>query len=95
MKPYGDRIVIKAIAPEEVSSGGIIVPDVGHERALPGTVVSVGPGYPGPTGWISCMSREGDKVIYPKFGCHEFEHEGEKYLIIRESELFVNLTQNQ
>ena len=53
MKPYGDRIVIKAIEPEEVSSGGIIIPDVGHERALPGTVVSVGPGYPGPTGGLS------------------------------------------
>lgn len=93
MKPYGDRIVIKAMEPEQVSTGGIIIPDVGKEKALPGTVVAVGPGYPGPSGWVECTSKPGDTVIYPKFGCHTFENQGEEYLIIRESELFVNLNQ--
>lgn len=93
MKPYGDRIIIKAVEPEQVSTGGIIIPDAGKEKALPGTVVAVGSGFPGPTGWVECSTKVGDIVIYPKFGCHTFEHQGEEYLIIRESELFVNLNQ--
>lgn len=92
MIPYENRIVIKAMDPEQVSSGGIIIPDAGKEKALPGTVIAVGPGAYSATGQlIPMVTKVGDTVMYPKFGCHSFETDGEEYLIIRESDLMVNL----
>lgn len=92
MKPYGDRILIKPEDPEKVSSGGIIVPDMAGEKALPGTVVAVGPGYPGPSGFVETITKVGDNVLYPKFSGHTIEVEGEEYVIIRETDLFINLS---
>jgi len=93
MKPYENKIVIKPMDPEQMSSGGIIVPDAGKEKALPGEVIAVGPGMYSATGQlIPTTTKVGDTVMYPKFGCHSFEVDGEEYLIIKESDLMVNLS---
>lgn len=93
MKPYGDRVIIEASEPEKTSAGGLIIPDLGKEKALPGIVVAVGPGmYTNEGKLISCTTQPGDTVIYPKFGCHTIEIDGKEYLIIKESDLLVNLT---
>lgn len=86
-----DRIVIQPIDPNETSDSGLIIPDTGKEKAVPGKVIAVGPGYDGPTGFIPTTSKVGDTVIYPKFGCHSMTVNGEEYLIIREAELFAKI----
>lgn len=91
--PYGDRVLIQVPDPEEMSTGGIIIPDMAQEKAIQGTVVAVGPGTPGPTGFVPTITKEGDAVVFPKFGAHTFSHEGNEYYIIREHELFLNLKQ--
>lgn len=90
--PYGDRVLIQIPEPEQMSAGGIIVPDIGNEKAIPGTVKAVGPGTWAMHGFVSTTTKVGDIVVFPKFGAHVFNHNGEEYYIIRESDLFLNLT---
>ncbi len=92
MTPYENRIVIEPDETQGKSTGGLIIPDTGKEKALQGKVVAVGPGLVLPNGNIApCVTKVGDKVVYPKFGCHTFEFENKEYLVIRESDLFVNV----
>jgi chaperonin GroES len=93
--PYGERVIIKAIEPNEISSGGIIVPDAGKEKAMPGKVIAVGPGVVSlvDNKLMPTVTKVGDTVIYPKYGCHTFEIDGEEFLVCKESELFLNLGQ--
>ena len=86
----GDKIVIKPTDPEEMTSGGVILPDVAQEETMLGTVESVGPGRildSGSPGWMQC--KVGDTVMYPKFHFKKIEIDGEEYVIGREQELMV------
>ena len=89
-----NAVIVKPIEAEETSYGGIIVPDLGNEKNKLGKVVAVGDGYYSVTGhYIETVLMVGDTIILPTMGFSKLEHEGEEYLIIRESELFVNLNQ--
>lgn len=89
-EPIADRVVIRPKVDEEVkSSGGLIVPDLGKDKSLYGTVVAVGPGCYQGNVFVTPKVQVGDTVIYPKFGCHTLEVDGEELLIIRELELFA------
>lgn len=91
--PYGDRVLIQIAEPEQMSSGGIIVPDIGNEKAIPGKVIAVGPGNRTMTGgFIPPTTKVGDTVVFPKFGAHVFNHDDQEYYIIKETELFLNLS---
>ncbi|MEJ2701306.1 MAG: co-chaperone GroES [Sedimentisphaerales bacterium] len=88
LKPLDDRIVIKQSEAEEKTSGGIILPDTAKEKPQIGTVVAVGPGKLLDDGKRGAMSvKNKDEVIYAKYIGNDVEVDGEKYVIIRESDV--------
>lgn len=85
IKPLADRVLILPTAAEEVTMGGIIIPDTAKEKPLRGTVKAVGHG----TKDEEMVLKEGDVVLYGKYAGTEFEIEGEKYLIMRQSDVLA------
>ena len=90
LKPLSDRVVIKAAAAEEKSSGGIILPDTAQEKPQQGSVVAVGPGKVSDSGALIEMSvKEGDKILYGKYSGTEVNVAGIDYIIMRESDILA------
>ena len=84
LKPLEDRIVVKPSEEEETTASGIVIPDTAKERPQEGKVVAVGPGRWDEEGKsrIPLDVKEGDKVIYSKYGGTEVKVEGDEYLIL-------------
>lgn len=90
VKPLGDRVVVKPMAREEVTKGGLVLPDTAKEKPQEGTVVAVGIGRVLEDGKRAPMEvKEGDKVVYAKYSGTELKLEDEDYLIIRESDILA------
>lgn len=87
LKPLADRVLIAPVAAEEVTVGGIIIPDSAKEKPLKGTVVAAGNG----TADEKMELKEGDTVYYGKYSGSEIEFEGEKYLIMRQSDVLAKV----
>ena len=88
LKPLDDRIVIKQSEAEEKTAGGIILPDTAREKPQIGTVVATGPGKLLDDGKRANMSvKTDDEVIYAKYIGSNVEIDGEKYVILRESDV--------
>lgn len=87
IKPLADRVLIVP-APAEEKVGGIIIPDTAKEKPLHGKVVAVGHG----TKDEKMILKEGDEVLYGKYSGTELEFEGEKYLMMRQSDVLAVLT---
>ena len=88
LKPLDDRIVIKQLDAEEKTTGGIILPDTAQEKPQIGKIVSTGPGKVLDDGKRSKMSvKKKDEVIYGKYVGSDIEIDGEKYVILRESDI--------
>ena len=88
IKPLADRVLIEPAAAETKTIGGIIIPDTAKEKPLQGTIVAVGNG----TKDEEIILKEGDKVLYGKYAGTEIEHEGKKYLIMRQSDVVAILS---
>lgn len=92
IKPLADRVVVKAVDPEEKTKGGIFLPDTAKEKPQEGTITAVGPGRHSDSGQlIKPAVKTGDRVLYSKYGGTEVTVDGEEYLIIRENELLAIL----
>lgn len=90
LTPLHDRVIVKAAQPEEVTKGGIILPDTAKEKPQQGEVVAVGPGKVGDDGkLVSMQVKVGDQVLYGKYSGTEISMDGEDYLIMRESDIFA------
>ncbi|MBR2300550.1 MAG: co-chaperone GroES [Bacteroidaceae bacterium] len=87
IKPLADRVLILPMAAEEKTIGGIIIPDTAKEKPLQGKVVAVGSG----TKDEEMVIAVGDQVLYGKYSGTELEFEGEKYLIMRQSDVLAIL----
>jgi len=88
-KPLGDRVVVKPMAAEEVSRGGIILPDTAKEKPIEGTVVAIGAGKITEEGKVIALNvKAGDKVLYGKYSGTEVKIDVEEYLIMRESDIY-------
>ena len=85
IKPLADRVLILPMAAEEKTIGGIIIPDTAKEKPLQGKVVAVGNG----TKDEEMVIAVGDHVLYGKYAGTELEFEGEKYLIMRQSDVLA------
>ena len=86
IKPLADRVLVLPAAAEE-KVGGIIIPDTAKEKPLHGKIVAVGNG----TKDEHMVLKEGDEVLYGKYSGTELEYEGEKYLIMRQSDVLAVL----
>lgn len=83
IKPLADRVVILPTPAEEVTMAGIIIPDSAKEKPLKGRVIAIGGG----TKDEEMVLKEGDNVLYGKYAGTEIELDGEKYLIMRQSDV--------
>ncbi len=90
LKPLGNRVVIKPIEDEGKTAGGIFLPDNAKEKPQKGTVLAVGPGERDENGKrIPLDVSEGDTVLFAKYAGTEIKIDGEKLLIMRESDLLA------
>ena len=88
VKPLEDRILIKPIEAESVTSSGLYLPEASKEKPIQGKVVAVGPGKPMDNGKLAKPSvKKGDTVVYSKYAGTEVEIKGAEHLILRETEL--------
>lgn len=88
LKPLGDRIVVEPIEQEEITAGGIVLPETAKEKPQQGKVLAAGPGARDDDGKRIAMDvKVGDKVLYAKYGGTEFKMDGKKLLILRESDI--------
>ncbi len=90
LQPLADRLVVKPIEREEVTKGGIVLPDTVKERPQEGKVIAVGPGRLSEDGKRIAMDvKVGDIVIYAKYGGTEIKIEDEELIILRESDILA------
>lgn len=88
VRPLGDRVVVKPLEAEETTKGGIILPDTAKEKQQKGKVLSVGTGKVLENGTRVPMEvRDGDIIIFSKYGGTEVKIEGEEYLIVSERDI--------
>lgn len=88
LKPLYDKILIKRVEQESKTASGIILPDTAQEKPAMGTVMAVGNGAMLENGNTVALSvKEGDTVLFPKWGGTEVKLDGVEYIIIKESEL--------
>ena len=89
IQPLADRVLIKPAPAEEMTIGGIIIPDTAKEKPLKGEVVAAGNG----TKDEAMVVKVGDTVLYGKYAGQELEFEGEKYLVMRQSDILAILAE--
>lgn len=90
IEPLGDRVVIKPTPKEEVSKGGIVLPDTAQEKPQEGKIIAVGPGRLTEDGnRIAMEVKKGDKVIYSKYAGTEFKIDDEELVIMREGDILA------
>ena len=92
LRPLDDRVVVEPLEAEEVTAGGIVLPDSAKEKPQRGKVVAVGPGKlldSGDRGKLSVTV--GDQVIYGKYGGSEVEVDGVEYKILRENDILAKV----
>ena len=91
-KPLGDRVVIKPIEREEVTSSGLVLPDTAKEKPQEGEVVAVGAGRVADDGKrIEMEVKAGDTGVYSKYAGTEYIEDGVDYLILRESDILAKV----
>jgi chaperonin GroES len=90
LKPLGNRVVIEPVEQEEITSGGIVLPETAKEKPQKGKVLSVGPGDRDDNGkYIPMDVKEKDTVLFAKYSGTEIKVDGKKLLILRESDLLA------
>jgi len=90
LQPLADRLVVKPIQKEEMTKGGIFLPDTAKEKPQEGEVIAVGPGRITDDGKrIEMDVKVGDRVIYSKYGGSEIKINDEELIILRESDILA------
>jgi chaperonin GroES len=93
IRPLYDRVLVKRLASEEKSKGGIIIPDNAKEKPLEGEIVAVGNGRVLEDGTVRPLTvKPKDRVLFAKYAETEIKVEGETYLLLREDDLLGILT---
>jgi chaperonin GroES len=92
LRPLDDRVVVEPLEAEEMTAGGIVLPDAAQEKPQRGKVIATGPGKlldSGNRGELSV--KVGDEVIYGKYGGSDIEVEGDESKILRESDILAKV----
>ncbi len=88
IRPLNDRLLVKRLEEEETTAGGIIIPDSAKEKPAEGEVVAVGPGKTNDQGErVALQVKEGDRVLFSKYGGTDVKLDGDDYLIMREDDI--------
>ena len=90
LKPLGGRVIVEPIEQEEMTAGGIILPETAKEKPQEGKILAAGPGERDEDGdRIAMEVKVGDKVLYAKYSGTEVKVDGKKLLILRESDILA------
>ncbi len=90
LKPLGNRVVVEPVEQEEMTTGGIVLPETAKEKPQKGKVLATGPGDRDENGKrIPLDVKEGDTVLFAKYSGTEIKMDGKKMLILRESDLLA------
>ena len=90
LKPLGGRVIVEPIEQEEMTAGGIILPETAKEKPQEGKILASGPGERDEDGKRIAMEvKVGDKVLYAKYSGTEVKVDGKKLLILRESDILA------
>ena len=90
LKPLADRLVVEPIEQEEVTAGGIILPETAKEKPQQGKVLAAGPGRTDEKGKrVDMEVKVGDRVLYAKYSGTEVKMDGKKLLLLRESDILA------
>jgi chaperonin GroES len=88
IRPLNDRLLVQRLEEEETTAGGIIIPDSAKEKPAQGKVVAVGPGKTNDAGErVELQVKEGDVILFSKYGGTDVKLDGEDYLIMREDDV--------
>jgi chaperonin GroES len=92
LRPLHDRLLVKRIAEEEKTKGGLIIPDTAREKPTEARVIAVGEGKVLEDGKLRPLDvRAGDRVLFGKYSGTEIQHLGDEHLIIREDDVLAVL----
>ena len=88
IRPLQDRVIVKRVAEEEKSKGGIIIPDTAKEKPQEGKVIAVGKGKVLEDGKVRPLDvKAGDRILFGKYSGSEIKMDGEEHLILREDDI--------
>ena len=88
IRPLQDRVIVKRIAEEEKTKGGIIIPDTAKEKPQQGKIIAVGKGKVNDEGKVNPLDvKVGDKILFAKYSGSEIKLDGEEHLIMREEDI--------
>jgi len=94
LRPLEDRVVVQANEAEQTTASGLVIPDTAKEKPQEGTVLAVGPGRISDNGErITLDVKEGDVVVYSKYGGTEIKQAGEEYLILSARDILAIVEQ--
>ena len=92
LKPLGDRLIVKDVEEDTTTASGIVLPDTAKEKPQKGKVLAVGDGEVKEDGSRRPLDvKEGDEVLYSKYGGTDIQVEGEDLLVLRESDLLAKV----
>ena len=90
VKPLDDRVLVKQCEAEQMTAGGIVLPDSAQEKPQRGKVVATGPGKLLDSGQRGTLSvKKGDEIFYGKYAGTEIKIDGEEYVILRENDILA------
>jgi chaperonin GroES len=92
IRPLQDRVLVKRLAEEEKTKGGIIIPDTAKEKPSEGAVVAVGSGHVQKDGKVRPVAvKKGDRILFGKYSGSDVKIDGEEHLIMREEDILAVL----
>lgn len=90
IEPLGDKVVVERLEAEEVTSGGIVLPESAKEKPQEGKVVAVGGGRQTESGEVAAMSvQKGDRIIFSSYAGTEVTVEGKEYIVMPEEDILA------
>ena len=95
-KPLHDRVLVKRVASDEKTAGGIIIPDTAQEKPMEGAVLEVGSGSRNENGKLEPLDvKKGDKILFGKWSGTEVKMNGDEFLIMKESDIMGIIIQGK
>jgi chaperonin GroES len=90
IKPLNDRVLVKRVEEQQVTKGGIVIPETAKEKPIEGIIAAVGPGKMSDQGQrMTLQVKEGDRVLFGKYAGQEIKVEGEEFLMMREEDVLA------
>lgn len=90
IKPLEDRVLVQIVEAETTTASGLVIPDSAQEKPQEATVVAVGPGrFSAEEGRVPMDVKEGDTVVFSKFGGTELKYDGQEYLLLNQRDILA------